>query len=148
MTDAKAVFPARSNVFCGTLTSKTPTECGAETLFSYAGHLNDERRLRMLVRMYERLVIAKHRMLRIYVSNERVKRRYMKRFKDNDWDEDEERDCKKYLQQEREIWEEESPHAAMMMFSEEEEEGEGNNEGMCGSDHGGEVWSGDSPAAV
>ena len=93
-----------SNVYCGRLGPWCPTEVGCETLFSNAGHLNDPRRMMMRIRMYERLVIGKHRMERIYFLTEEILRRYMKRFRDNSWDEEEERDDRDYLEQEKEIW--------------------------------------------
>ena len=98
-----------SNVFCDRLGPWCPTEGCCETLFSNAGHLNDPRRMMMRIRMYERLVIGKHRMERIYLSTEEILRRYMKRFRDNSWDEEEERDARDYLEQEKNIWKEAYP---------------------------------------
>ncbi len=54
-------------------------------------------------RLYERLVITKHRLGRIYCHVELVKELYMKRWKNNDWDEDEERDATEFLELEKEI---------------------------------------------
>ena len=96
-------------MFYGRLGPWFPTEVGCETLFSNAGHLNDPRRMMMRIRMYERLVIGKHRMERIYLSTEEILRRYMKRFRDNSWDEEEERDARDYLEQEKNIWKEAYP---------------------------------------
>ena len=108
-----------------------PTEVGCETLFSVSGQLNCSRRMSMFVRLYERLVIGKHRMSRIYVSSGNVKKRYLQRHIANNWDEDEERDSREYLEQEREIWEEGNPHDAAAMAEEDEqvaEENEGEGE--------------------
>ena len=68
-------------------------------------------------------------MSRIYVSSRNVKKQYLKRHIANNWDEDEERDSKEYLEQEREIWEEGNPYSAAMVAEEveqaaEEKEGE------------------------
>ena len=121
MVNVETVFPSLNNVFCGQLAPRVPTEVGCESLFSSSGHANDARRIRMDIRLYERLITGKHRINRIYISSENVKRRYMKKFRGNDWDEDEERDNIEYLEQEQEIWRTEHPLTAAQMFKEEEE---------------------------
>ena len=119
--DLKIEFPALSYVYIGQLASRVPTEVGCESLFSVSGQLNCSRRMHLHVRLYERLVIGKHRMSRIYVSSENVKKRYLQRHVDDNWDEDEERDSKEYLEQEREIWEEGNPHSKTMVAEEDEQ---------------------------
>ena len=131
--DVQIEFPSLSYVYIGQLAGRVPTEVGCETLFSMSGQLNCARRMSMFVRLYERLVIGKHRMSRIYVSSGNVKKRYLQRHIANDWDEDEERDSKEYLEQEREIWEEGNPRDATTMAEEDEQaveanEGEGEND--------------------
>ena len=113
-----------SNVFCGQLAPRVPTEVGCEALFSASGHANDARRTRMDIRLYKRLITGKHQMHRIYVSTENVKRRYMEKFKDNSWNEDDECDSNEYLQQEQDIWKIEYPLTAARMFKEEKDDEE------------------------
>ena len=72
--------------------------------------------------MYEQLVIGKHQMHRIFVSNENVKRRFLERHKNSEWGEDEERDNIDYLEQELQIWKEQFPLTAAKMLKEEEDE--------------------------
>jgi len=74
MTDVNDDFPSLNNIFCGQLAPYVPTEVGCEALFSSSGHANDPRRMNLLIRLYERLVIGKHRMHRIYVSTKNVER--------------------------------------------------------------------------
>ena len=131
--DVKIEFRSLSYVYIGQLAGRVPTEVGCETLFSVSGQLNCSRSMSMFVRLYKRLVIGKHRMSLIYVSSGNVKKRYLQRLIANNWDEDEERDSKKYLEQEKEIWEEGNPRDAATMAEEdeqvaEENEGEGEND--------------------
>ena len=129
--DVQIEFRSLSYVYIGQLAGRVPTEVGCETLFSVSGQLNCSRRMSMFVRLYERLVIGKHRMSRIYVSSGNVKKRYLQRHIANNWDEDEERDSREYLEQEREIWQEGNPRNAAAMAEEDEqvaEENEGEGE--------------------
>ncbi|KAL7554570.1 hypothetical protein ACHAWF_018031 [Thalassiosira exigua] len=81
MTDVKEDFASLSNVFCGRLAPRVPSEVGCESLFSSSGHANDSRRSNLSIRLYERLIVGKHRLSRIYVSKENVMRRYIERLK-------------------------------------------------------------------
>ena len=122
MTDVEVEFPSASNIFCGQLAPRVPTEVGCESLFSSSGYANNPRRVRMDIRMYERLIIGKHRMNRLYISTQNVKQRYMERFKKNSWDEDKEHDSREYLDEEEMIWAAEYPLMAEKMFKEEEDD--------------------------
>ena len=64
-------IPGVCNTFVGELVSRTPTEVDMEGFFSICGHVSDARRLMQEIRLYERLVIGKHRLLRIYLSKEK-----------------------------------------------------------------------------
>ena len=86
--DVKIEFRSLSYVYIGQLAGRVPTEVGCETLFSVSGQLNCSRRMSMFVRLYERLVIGKHRMSRIYVLSGNVKKRYLQRYIANNLDED------------------------------------------------------------
>ena len=145
MNDHESEFPSLSNVVIGQLASRVPTKVGCESLFSVSGHVNDPRRMGMYIRLYERLVIGKHRMQRIYVSAENVKKRYMDRHLSNDWDEDEERDSLEYLELELEIWKQDYPQAAAKGAGDEEEDnGDDCENGDDGGDSGVEGSSGSS----
>ena len=137
MTDVKEDFPSLNNVFCGQLAPYVPTEVGCEALFSSSGHANDPRRVNLLIRLYERLVIGKHRMYRIYVSTKNVERRFIHKFKNNSWNEDEDRDNNEYLEQELEIWKANHPATAEKMLRDEEEDGSIDEESVCVSTSGG-----------
>ena len=128
-------IPGVCNTFVGELASRTPTEVGMEGFFSICGHVSDARRLMQEIRLYERLVIGKHRLLRIWLLKEKTKCRYMERFKNNSWDETEEREDIEYLETEKEIWMEEYPIMAARMFQEEEDDIEESGlEEVAGSD--------------
>ena len=64
-------IPGVCNTFVGELASRTPTEVGMEGFFSICGHVSDARRLMQEIRLYERLVIGKHRLLIICLSKEK-----------------------------------------------------------------------------
>ena len=96
-------------------------EAGTENMFSGSNHFNDPRKTNMSIRMYERMVILRHRIHRTYVSVQNVIRLYMSRERGNDWDEDEDRDMNEYLQEEEKIWRVEHPATTKKMFGEETE---------------------------
>ena len=75
-------------------------------------HFDCTKRCNTAVRHYERLVVAKHRLGRIFCSPEAVHRLFMQRFNDNSWDENEARDDKEFLQIEKEICLESAPSLA------------------------------------
>ena len=127
--------PGVSNTVVGELASRTPTEVGMEGFFSICGHVSDARKLMQEIRLYERLVIGKHRLQRIYLSREKIKNRFMERFKNNSWDEQEERENLEYLEAEKDIWLEEYPILAARMFQEEEDDNEeSDRDEVAGSD--------------
>ena len=99
MDDAEKDLVSLSIVVCGQIAPRVPNEVGCETLYSWCGYANDERRTNMDICLYKRLAIGKHRMTRMYISKENVKQRYMERFRNNNWDESEERDNIEYLDQ-------------------------------------------------
>ena len=134
-TAAVAKIPGVSNIVIGELASRTPTEVGIEGFFSICGHVSDARKLMQEIRLYERLVIGRHRLQRIYLSREKIRNRFMERFKNNSWDEKDERENLEYLEAEKGIWLEESPAMAARMFQEEEDDNEeSDRDEVAGSD--------------
>ena len=114
-------FPAIASVGNGECLAHTTAEVDCESLFSQAGYLSQPKRAQTNVRKYERLVVSKHRLGRIYCSREKVHRKFMERFKSNNWAEEDERDDKAYLELEKEIYLEQYPWNASM-FEEEDTE--------------------------
>ena len=80
------------------------------------------------VRLYERLVIVKHRLGRIYCHIPAVKELYLRRWKEKDWDEHEERDTNEFLQLEKEIYLGMFPHNKQLFEDEEGDMDEDNTE--------------------
>lgn len=64
--DHMEVFPSLSKVFIGTLAPHITTEVDCESLFSQAGHAAHPNRNRTVAETFERLVMGKHRIARIY----------------------------------------------------------------------------------
>jgi hypothetical protein len=95
-------------------------------------YLADPRRARTDCRFYERLVITKHRLHRIYCHKPSVKDLFIKRWKSGDWKENIDRDDTQFLELEREIFQNDFPLYYADLFDdeddEEEEEDENNNE--------------------
>ena len=121
LEDFSASFPAINCVGVGQICSHITTEVDCESLFSQAGHYNHPRRARTKIRMYERLVVGKHRLHRIHCSIPRVKALFLKRWKDDSWEEKDERDDQEFLQLELEIYKEMFPESAKLLLEEEEE---------------------------
>jgi hypothetical protein len=105
----KDIFPAIHSVLVGEAAPVLHTEVDCEGLFNTAGHINHPKRALTAIRHYERLVVAKHRMARIYCSPEAVHKLFMERFHDNSWDENEDRDDREFLAIEKDICLESSP---------------------------------------
>ena len=86
--------------------------------------------------MYERLVMMAHRLNRIYIHPALVRDEFMKRFKANDWDENEERDSREFLELEKEIHLKMFPHSkAFDDDDDDDEQGEnGDSEEEGGSE--------------
>ena len=72
--------------------------------------------------MYERLVVGKYRLKRIYCSMPIVKELFNKIWKGSLWEDDNNRDNRAFLKLEKEIWREIFPHSAEILESEKEEE--------------------------
>ena len=124
LTDHMKEFPALNSVGIGQLAPLISHEVDCESLFSQSGYLSDKRRANTGIRLYERLVVAKHRMGRIYLHLPDVQKKFMQRFRDNNWDEAEERDSTEFLELEKAIYLEMFPNNAGIFGGEEEEEDE------------------------
>ena len=72
-----------------------------ERLLSQAGFLAEGRWSFTDLCMYERSMVEKHMLSRIHCPATRVKEKCMQRWKDNDWDEKNDRDDKKFLELEK-----------------------------------------------
>ena len=72
-------------VCVGQIRPHISTEVDCESLFSEAGFLADPRRSHTDVCLYERLVIVKHCLGRIYYHIPAMKELYLRCWKDNDW---------------------------------------------------------------
>jgi hypothetical protein len=109
LSDHKGLFPAIYHVGIGQISPHVSTEVDCESLFSQAGALANSRRARTNVRYYERLVIIKHRLHRIYCHAPAVRELYIKREKADNWDEAADRDALEYLDIEEEIFMKQHP---------------------------------------
>ena len=87
LLDMQKKIPSISNVGIGQYAPHITTEVDCESLFSQAGLLVEARQSRTDICMYERLVVGKHWLSRIHCSIARVKELFFKRWKENDWDE-------------------------------------------------------------
>ena len=121
LEDHKTEFPAIHEIGIGQICPHISTEVDCESLFSQAGFVADPRRSKMKVRLYERLVSTKHRLGRIYCHVPDVKELYMKRWKDNDWDESEERDADEFLDLEKKIYLKAFPYNKAMFEDEDDD---------------------------
>ena len=128
LLDHRDQFPAVYHVGVGQLCPHISTEVDCESLFSQAGFLADARRSNTNFRFYERLVITKHRLRRIYCPKQLVKDMFMKRFKDDDWDEQGDRDAADFLEVEKSIFLEDFPMYADLFRYEDDGEDEEDNE--------------------
>ena len=86
------------------LSSHLTSEVDCEALFSHTGHISDSLRSSTKVRTFKWLVIAKHRMNRIYCCPKKVQKLYLKRKKEGNWNEDEERDDQTFLDMEKKMY--------------------------------------------
>ncbi|KAL7529589.1 hypothetical protein ACHAXR_005811, partial [Thalassiosira sp. AJA248-18] len=89
---AKPPFVAVGNVIIGQLAPHSTTEVDCESLFSQAGHASQPNRNRTTAETFERQVMAKHRLSRIYCSPKLVKKEFMDRHNKKQWSEKEDRD--------------------------------------------------------
>jgi hypothetical protein len=124
LTDCKHIYPAGEAVFNGKLAHHVTAEVDCESLFSQAGYVAEPRRSLTGIRTYERLVIAKHRLHRIHIRKEDVKKLYLERFHNKDWDEGEDRDDQAFLELEGELWATMFPQSACLVQDADVEDAE------------------------
>ncbi|EJK60290.1 hypothetical protein THAOC_19381 [Thalassiosira oceanica] len=84
-------LPGLNNAM-GKLAPHSTSEANCESLFSESGHLAKPHMNRVSNETFERLVIAKHRMSRIYCSPAKVKEEFLRRWKGKLFGKDEDRD--------------------------------------------------------
>eukprot|EP00956_Cyclotella_meneghiniana_P017543 scaffold28760_cov36-Cyclotella_meneghiniana.AAC.2 len=125
LTDFADRYPSLNHIGIGQLAPHVTTEVDCESLFIVSGFLSHPRRALMGIRTYERLVMGKHRLQRIYCHVPDVIKLYMERHSKNDWDEKENREDLSFLEVEKDIWKEQFPHCVQEL--EDEEEGEDSN---------------------
>ena len=73
-----------------------------------------------LILTYEHLVIASHRMHRFHICDKVIMKEYLKRYKNNDWDEEECRDDEEFLKIEEEMWSTMYPGQASALAEQDE----------------------------
>ena len=116
--------PSIYEVGRGLVGSHVSSEVDCESLFSQADLVADARRSSMDIRFYERMVIAKHRLNNVYCHIPNVVELYLQRWREDDWDEGDERDAKEFLKLEKEIYLEKYPQNNGIFHSEHEVEEE------------------------
>ena len=92
MEHHKSMFRGLANVFVGQLAPHITTEVNCESLFIQAVHAAQPNHNRTVAETFEWLVMSKHCMALIYCCPEKVKRGFMRRKKDKDWNKNEDRD--------------------------------------------------------
>ncbi|KAL7465406.1 hypothetical protein ACHAXS_007078, partial [Conticribra weissflogii] len=122
-------FPAFSKLVLGKYGAHVTTEVDCESLFSEAGALSNPRCSRRSKRMFERLVITKHHMRRLFCAKEKIQEEFIQCWKDNDWDEGETRENLDFLQEERRIHLEMFPDEAEVFDCLEKDEDTNDYEG-------------------
>ena len=137
-SDCEGVFKALSKVVIGVLSPHITTEVDCESLFSMAGHQNHPNRNRLAAEGYERMVMAKHRMSRIYCCPEKVKREFIERFKKNAWSNEQDRDDIEFWEQQKLEYLEENPtHKDLFEEDENESDEDGEDVGDMRGEEGG-----------
>ena len=101
-------LPGLNNAM-GKVDPHSTSEANCESLFSESGHLAKPHMNRTANETFERLVVAKHRMSRIYCSPTKVKEEFLRRWKGNLFGTDEDRDDLQFWEQEKSIFLEEFP---------------------------------------
>ena len=129
MEHHKSMFRGLAYVFVGKVALHITTEVDCDSLFSQAGHAAQPNRNRTWVETFEQLVMSKHRMARIYCFPKKVKREFMKRKKDKDWNEKEERDDIMFWDQQKKLYMQENPTHAQMITELESDLGNKDEEG-------------------
>jgi len=102
--DHKRQLESLSNVVIGQLAPHSTAEVDCESLFSEAGALALPSRSRTKVEMFERLIMGKHRLARVYCDKEKVKTEFLRRWKEKDWRNDDDRDDLDFWKQEKELF--------------------------------------------
>ena len=81
----------------------TAAEVDCESLFSEAGALALPNRSRTKVEIFEHLIMGKHRLAQVYCDKEKVKKEFLRRWKEKDWRDNDDRDDLDFWKQEREL---------------------------------------------
>ena len=102
-------LPSLENTFTGKLASHSTSEADCESLFSESGHLAKPHMNRTSIETFERLVIAKHCMARVYCCKHKVLLEFLRRWKSKKFGEKEDRDDLEFWEQEKNIFLEEFP---------------------------------------
>ncbi|KAL7537974.1 hypothetical protein ACHAXR_008292 [Thalassiosira sp. AJA248-18] len=90
--EKKPHFVGIGNVIIGQLSPHITTEVDCESLFSQAGHLSQPNRSRTTAETFERMVMAKHRLARIYCCPKMVKTEFLERHNRKSWSDEEDRE--------------------------------------------------------
>ena len=121
--DHEFEFPGLSTIIIGQLGPHITTEVDCESLFSMAGHLSHPNRNRTVAETFERLVIAKHRLSRIFCCKTKVLNEFMQRSKNKNWSEDDDRDDVEFWGQQKQEYLKKNPsHVGMFIGDDEEAE--------------------------
>ena len=115
----KFMYPGIANTFLGKLGHHSCQEADCETLFSMSGYKSEARRNNALIRTYERLVIASHRMHRFHICDKVIIEAYLKRIREKSWDDQECRDDEEFLKFEKELWSQMYPEQARALDEED-----------------------------
>ena len=78
--------------------------------------------------MYERLILGKHRLARIYCNKEKVQKEFVRRWKENDWRHSDDRDDLDFWKQEKESFLNDLPHHKGMFDGLDSDDEEDNDE--------------------
>ena len=116
----KHLYPGLAYLFLGKIGHHSCQEADCETLFSMSGYKSDPRRLNALIQTYERLVIASHRMHRFHIRDQVIIEEYLKRVRNDDWDDHESRDDEEFLKLEEEMWSTMYPGLASALAAQDE----------------------------
>ena len=103
--DHKRQLESLSKVVIGQLAPHSTAENDCESVFSEAGALALlPSRSRTKVEMFGRLIMGKHRLARVYCDKEKVKTEFLRRWKEKDWRNDDDRDDLDFWKQEKELF--------------------------------------------
>ena len=112
--DHEEYFPAMGVTVVGKLGPHLTTEVDCESLFSQAGHQSHPERGRTIAETFERLVIGKHRLSRIFCCQSKVLNEFLERWHKKSWSEEEDRDDVEFWNQQKEEYLEQNPsHTGM-----------------------------------